>query len=128
MLVSPSLVHFSGRLNYFNLVDWEADGCRCGRALAPHGDKSHHLKPPDPDPWPDPFPNGIPERVEDLPTSPGGSYMIPLLPPVLQRQIEAEAERQLAEERGEREATQTASVVEVEEDKGGSRASTPSID
>lgn len=22
----------------------------CGRALGPHGDKEHHLKPPDPDP------------------------------------------------------------------------------
>lgn len=27
-----------------------ADDGRCGRALGPHGDKEHHLKPPDPDP------------------------------------------------------------------------------
>lgn len=46
--------------------------------------------------------------------------MIPLLPPVLQRQIEAEAERQLELEKE--------GTIILSDDEAGSRASTPSID
>lgn len=119
---------------------------RCGRALGPNGDKSHHLKPPDPDPdkdpeldlhqedkeaWRDILYDKFPETIDECPTSPGGSVMIPVLPPFLQRQIEAEAERQLAAEAAEREGQAAAAEMReltANESQGGSRASTPSID
>jgi hypothetical protein len=40
----------SARQFFSPLVGFHELIFRCGRALGPHGDKDHHLKPPDPDP------------------------------------------------------------------------------
>jgi hypothetical protein len=89
---------------------------RCGRALGPGGDKSHHLKPPDPDP-----------DLSAIFAQDPGNCSIPLLPPFLQRQVEEEAERQMAAEREEA-ARVAAAATASGGDMEVSRASTPSID
>jgi len=45
--------------------------CSCGRALGPHGEKEHHLKPPDPDPnIPLPPPTGPSASITPMPELP----------------------------------------------------------